>query len=402
MMKQIRTLRVFVSYASEDKESVLTLCQKLSLENIDVWFDAQKILPGQDWESEIRMAIRNSDAVIICVSKGSFEKEGYVQKEIKIALDIADEKPEGTIFIIPAKLENCLVPNALSRWQWVNLYEFDGYLKLTQSLHQRAQRLTVESLSVEKKDIGKRFGGIKFVRVPSGSFLMGNPKNKGWDDESPQRLINIENEFWIGKFPILTFQYLNYLSETKFSYHYKEIKSQKIDNPVVNVSWYDALDYCQWMNKTFRTEFPFGYSCRLPTEAEWEKAARGSDGREWPWGNEFSITCCNTREGGERSPSQPGKFSPSGDSIFGVADMAGNIWEWTLTLWGTNVQLYRYPYNPNDGREDINASKDIYRIVRGGSFFENKDAARCAFRNRYLPLFRSPHLGFRIVLAFSR
>lgn len=401
MSQQIRSLRVFVSYASEDKESVLNLCNKLALENIDVWFDIQKILPGQDWEHEIHEAIRESDAIIICLSRKSIEKEGYVQKEIKIALSLADKKPEQTIFIIPAKLEDCQVPSALGQVQWVNLYESEGYLKLTQALLQRAQQLAIKNFFVEKKEF-VRFGGVKFVKVPSGNFLMGSPKNKGWEDETPQHVVNINNEFWIGKFPILVFQYLNYLSETKFSYRYKEIKPQKIDCPVTNVSWYDALDYCQWMNKTFRVEFPFGYSCRLPTEAEWELAARGFDGREWPWGNEFSITCCSTREGGEDSPLQPGKFSPSGDSIFGAADMAGNTWEWTSTLWGSSTQLYRYPYNPRDGRENINASKDIYRVVRGGSFYENKDAARCAFRNPYLPLFRSRLLGFRIVLALSK
>jgi formylglycine-generating enzyme required for sulfatase activity len=228
---------------------------------------------------------------------------------------------------------------------------------------------------------------------------MGTPMNMGWDDETPQHFVNINYDFWIGRYPVRVFQYLNYLSEVELVYNNQEFKSEQLDFPITRTNWYDALKYCQWLNKSFRSQFPFGYICRLPTEAEWEKSARGFDGRIWPWGNDFSITCCNTKEGGEKSPSTPGKYSPNGDSPFGVADMAGNVWEWTSTLWGTNNRLYTYPYDPNDGRETIDVPKENYRVIRGGSFYEDKELARCAYRHQYLPLLRSRILGFRVVLA---
>jgi hypothetical protein len=98
------------------------------------WFDEEDILPGQDWELAIRKAIRASDVVLVCLSRTSVSKIGYLQKEIKQILDVADEQPEGTIFLIPTRLEPCDVPERLRRWQWVDLYEDAGYPRLLRAL----------------------------------------------------------------------------------------------------------------------------------------------------------------------------------------------------------------------------------------------------------------------------
>ena len=103
-------LKVFLCYASDDKAVAVSLYRSLSNEGVDVWFDEEKLLPGQDWDFEISNAIRGSHAVIVCLTKNSVSKEGYVQKEIKRALDFADEKPEETIFVIPIKFDNCDIP----------------------------------------------------------------------------------------------------------------------------------------------------------------------------------------------------------------------------------------------------------------------------------------------------
>jgi S-DNA-T family DNA segregation ATPase FtsK/SpoIIIE len=145
-----RPIRVFLCHASNDKPSVRRLYNKLAEDKIDVWFDDEKLLPGQDWDVEIQKAVRISDVVIICLSNKSVTKEGYVQKEIKIALDVADEKPEGTIFIIPVRLEECNVPDRLKRWQWIDLFsqitdvDNNKLKKLTRSLELRAGQLNVK------------------------------------------------------------------------------------------------------------------------------------------------------------------------------------------------------------------------------------------------------------------
>jgi Tol biopolymer transport system component/outer membrane protein assembly factor BamD (BamD/ComL family) len=121
---------------------------------VDAWLDQEKLLPGQDWRLEIPRAVREADVVVVCLSKKSITKEGYVQKEIKFALDIAEEKPEGTIFLIPARLEDCVVPERLSRWQWVDLYEENGFIRLLRSLKLRADAVgaTIEPTSYVDSD----------------------------------------------------------------------------------------------------------------------------------------------------------------------------------------------------------------------------------------------------------
>ena len=130
----LRRLRVFLCHSSGDKPIVRELYRRLRDDGIDPWLDEEDILPGQDWALEIPKAVRASDVVIICLSRVATTKAGYVQKEIKAALDIADEQPEGAIFLIPVKLEECDVPIRLQRLQWVNYYEESGYGRLLRSL----------------------------------------------------------------------------------------------------------------------------------------------------------------------------------------------------------------------------------------------------------------------------
>lgn len=136
-----RTLRVFLCHASTDKAAVRELYRKLKSSVVDPWLDDEKLLPGQDWNLEISRAIRQSDAVLVCLSRGSVTKAGYVQKEIRDALDIADQQPEGAIFLIPVRLEDCEVPEPLRRWQWVNLFDSEGYQRLSRALTARGESL---------------------------------------------------------------------------------------------------------------------------------------------------------------------------------------------------------------------------------------------------------------------
>jgi len=149
-----RPLKVFLCHASGDKPAVRDLYKRLIAEGVDAWLDQEKLLPGQNWRVEIPRAVREADVVVICLSNKSITKEGYIQKEIKFALDSADEKPEGTIFLIPARLEECAVPEQLGHWQWVDLFEENGFVRLLRSLKLRANRVgaTIEPLGYESED----------------------------------------------------------------------------------------------------------------------------------------------------------------------------------------------------------------------------------------------------------
>lgn len=135
-------LRIFLCHASNDKPTVRELYRRLRVDGFEPWLDEEDIFPGQKWQIEIPKAVRKSDVVLVCLSQHSISKAGYVQKEIKFALDVADEQPEGTIFLIPLRLEACEVPERLSDMQWVNLYDEDGYARLLRALHKRAAELT--------------------------------------------------------------------------------------------------------------------------------------------------------------------------------------------------------------------------------------------------------------------
>jgi hypothetical protein len=131
-------LRAFLCHSAHDKPAIRSLCKKLKEDNIDAWLDEERILPGQYWEAEITRAMRSCDVVIACLSRKSVNKAGYVQKEIKYAVELAFEQPEDSIFLIPAKLDECDIPGSLSRLQWVNLFADNGYHRLMLALHKRA------------------------------------------------------------------------------------------------------------------------------------------------------------------------------------------------------------------------------------------------------------------------
>ena len=139
---QNRPLRVFFCYAKEDVVAVSKLYRQLKTEGwIDPWLAEKNILPGQDWEFEIRKAIKSSDIVLAFLSNVSILKEGYLHKELKLALDVASEKPEGTIFVIPLKLEDCEIPGSLQKKQWLDYYAVGSYERLLASLQLRAKEL---------------------------------------------------------------------------------------------------------------------------------------------------------------------------------------------------------------------------------------------------------------------
>lgn len=440
-----RPLRVFLCHSSADKPAVRELYKKLRAETwIQPWLDEEELYPGQDWNMEIEKAVETADAIIVCLSKSSITKEGYVQRELRIVLDYADYKPEGTLYLMPVRLEECEPPRRLRPWQYADYFEGNrerGLQRLLVSLKRRADSLGLnvkmpaskkEKPIEEKKPVIKTpdfkqqkkpaevqkpvnkkpkplfvpqistnqkytengflvevLGGIEFVRVPAGNFLMGSTiENKSaYDDERPQHTVDIPYDYWMSRYPV-TNELYNAYAKSKEIKHPVNDWGKKKDHPVVYVHWTDAMAYCEWLNKLLKAELPSGLILRLPTEAEWEKAARGAEGREYPWGNQFDKTKCKT-SGGSTIP--VGLYSPQGDSPYGCADMSGNVWEWTHSL------KKAYPYNFEDGRED----EKVYgaRVLRGGSVFNNQKDVRCANRNDLDFVGYIESVGFRVAAS---
>jgi len=150
-----RSLKVFLCHSSGDKPATRSLYFQLRSAAVYIvpWLDKENLLPGQRWEYEISLAVRGSDIVLVCVSNNSIRKTGYVQKEIKDALDVADRQPEGTIFLIPVKLEECQIPDRLSHLHYVNLFEKGGFDTLMRSLALRAREL---GINVARENVARQ------------------------------------------------------------------------------------------------------------------------------------------------------------------------------------------------------------------------------------------------------
>lgn len=148
-MMKFHPLKIFLSYASSDRSQVQKLYEHLVGLETDPWLDVENLLPGQDWKMEIQKALDDADVILLCLSKQSVSKEGYVQKEMRLALDRGLEMPEGEIFLIPARLEECELPFRLRDYQWVDLFTEGGVRKLIKSLNLRAERVGAKSLSVD-------------------------------------------------------------------------------------------------------------------------------------------------------------------------------------------------------------------------------------------------------------
>jgi hypothetical protein len=146
-----RPLKVFLCHAHADRDPVRGLYSRLTQDGVDAWLDKAKLLPGQDWELEIRKAVREADVVVVCLSK-QFNQAGFRQKEVRLSLDTAMEKPEGEIFIIPARLEECDNLESLRKWHWVDLFEDDGYEMLMRAFRTRADKIGA-TLQVSKSTV---------------------------------------------------------------------------------------------------------------------------------------------------------------------------------------------------------------------------------------------------------
>jgi formylglycine-generating enzyme required for sulfatase activity len=398
-------LRVFLCHSSNDKPTVRELYQKLCNESwLKPWLDEEELYPGQDWNLEIEKAVESADAILVFLSKNSITKEGYVQREIRIALDYADYKPEGTLFIIPVRLEECTPPKRLVRWQYADYFEGQrgrAFERLLISLKRRAETLglgfeeSVQSgmptLDKIRKNKITFSSGMEFVYVSAGGFLMGSKDDNklAADDERPQHIVDIPYDYWVARYPITNEQYNLFVEASRrehpiFGWEYKK------DHPVVYIGWKDAIEYVRWMNNFLRKEIPSGLVSRLPTEKEWEKASRGVDGREYPWGNEFDKNKCNSSESNRADMTPVWFHSPHGDSPYGCSDMVGNVWEWTCS-----------EYKKYSREIDVLADNKTLKlsVVRGGSFMNTTNFLRCAARDAIDTKLINDIIGFRVVLA---
>jgi formylglycine-generating enzyme required for sulfatase activity len=266
--------------------------------------------------------------------------------------------------------------------------------------------------------------GMQFCWVPPGPFWMGS--DTLGDEYGPRHLVDLPQGFFIGRYPVTRAQWRAFVAAGGVPDDADSLAGQG-NAPVTFVTWNDAQRFCVWLTQHAAGSLPPGWQVALPTEAEWEKAA-GADaavgepalhswqalravavatharptalGRDWPWGDEADEQHANCRESGVGQTSAVGCFA-QGAAASGAEDIAGNVWEWTCSLWGEDVMTpsFNDPIDPADGaRNDNAAAADVWRHVRGGAWFYPLTFARCAHRDRNHPEAHDPDLGFRVVL----
>ncbi len=264
---------------------------------------------------------------------------------------------------------------------------------------------------------------MEFCYVPAGPFIMGEGDNTHQND-------CLNYGYWLARYPVTVAQFRAFVEASGYQPYDADSLGGLPNHPVIWITWHDALAFCRWLTETWHGQalLPVGWSVTLPSEAEWEKAARGGlekpdqpfiepvhqiagweptvslefnpfSQRRYPWGDEADPNRANYDESGIGSTSAVGCF-PGGTSPYGCEEMSGNAWEWTRSLWGQEAKpTFNYPYDPQDGREDLEAPNEFRRVLRGGSVDDNGRSVRCAVRGRFNPGSGNWFSGFRVVLS---
>ncbi len=370
-------MRVFISYAREDKAMAQRLYDDLKKNGVAPWLDVEALLPGQNWKLEIGTAIRNCDYFLALLSSQSVSKQGYVQKELKTALDILGECPKSKIFIIPVRIDDCQpIDEELKELHWLDLFSsYDrGLAKILQVL--KPGKKSETGLIVPDPLLGTK---NQLVRIPGGTFQMG-------DKDTGQFQVTIK-DFRMDMVPVTQALYRQVTGENPGRF-------KGDDRPVENVSWLDVVGFCNRLSEKMDLEPAYKIvgeqvewlkeknGFRLPTEAEWEYACRaGTFGDRY--GPIDEIAWYDENSG--HSTQGVGRKKPNG---FGLYDMLGNVWEWVWDWYD------KYPSGPVDNPSG--PARGSFRVRRGGGWGSVARYCRSAVRGGDDPGDRSGDLGVRL------
>lgn len=243
------------------------------------------------------------------------------------------------------------------------------------------------------------------AHIPAGTFSMGSNTHP-----NSQAIHTVSTEaFQIGVFPVVNAHYLDFNQATSRPWHSPSANMpETLNHPATDLTWHDANAYCIWLTSRWHQSGTISQDerVRLPTEAEWERAARGdqvekdSSKSTYPWGGAWQFDASNSEEAGLNAPCAVGLF-PGYGSQFGCRDMVGQVWKWCSTLWGEDMctRSFSYPYLGDDGREATEAPPTVRRVLRGGCFSSGALKATCAYRGSLEPAGYWRGNGFRIVVA---
>ena len=391
-------MRIFLSYASQDRPSAEAINRALLEQGHDVFFDREDLPPGEEFHTRIRRAIEKADLFVFLVSEDAIDSGSYTLNELEIA-EKSLKRASGRL--LPVLLQPTAIERLPALVKSVTVLDSPG--NVPAAVADAVHRIALD----RRRSLLWRVGGgiaaavlvaaiVWFVRstgapaseitgqdgapailVPAGNFTMGD------DEESPRREVYLD-AFYIDRYEVTTGRYARFLAATGSARPpdgWEALDLNRDDDlPVVGVDWNDAAAYCQWAGR------------RLPTESEWEKAARGSDGRRYPWGDasptldlaNYQNASPDAYDGGLAKVGR----HPAGLSPYGVHDLAGNASEWVSDWYSDSFPVgdVRNPKGPEAGTE---------RVIRGSGRFDPAERLVATKRYHGTPDLRAEDIGFR-------
>ncbi|MDQ1353295.1 MAG: hypothetical protein QG657_3601 [Acidobacteriota bacterium] len=402
--------RVFLCHASEDKAFASALHVHLKAAGLDPWLDKEKLRGGDLWDDMIQMVIKKEiDYFLVLQSKSLKKVEGYVHKEIYEARERQKAFRPGYCFIIPLIIDESGILEELEAFHAISIdseYKIEELIRVIESDYKKRgesfervetpppadeEPIFVRGLKLKGWDVKKNESDcweafyktydLTMIYIPPGKFIMG--ADDGKDFEKPPHEVNLDG-YWMGKYEVTFVQYDRYCAET--GKKKPDDKGWGRENrPVIHISWDDAVVYCDWLSQKT------GLTFKLPTEAQWEKAARGTGGLVYPWGNEFDKNKCNSAESGLKMTSLVELYL-AGKSPYGCMDMAGNVWEWCADWYDKDY------YKISPAKNPMGPAHGSVRVRRGGSCVNAVWFCRAVSRNGSSPAHRADHIGFRLMM----
>lgn len=391
-------MKIFLSYASQDRPVADQINRALLEQGHDVFFDRDDLPPGDGFHARIRRAIEGTDLFIFLVSASALDPGSYTLNELEIA-ERQLKQPTGRL--LPVLLHATSIQNLPAFLSSVTLLDSPGNVvaatadavhRITRQRQRKRLRviggLVAVAALVAAVVWSARSGGAPTpettgtdgaprLLVPAGTFVMGDA------DAPPRRELYLD-AFHIDKYEVTTARYAKFLAAHKGATPpdgWPDLELSRVaDMPVVNVTWNDASAYCAWAG------------ARLPTDAEWEKSARGSDERPYPWGTAAPDLDRANYENASPVAYDGGLATvgshPAGRSPFGVDDLAGNANEWVADWFADTLPA-------TTARNPVGPATGTMRVIRGGGRLEERNGIASTKRFAAPPELRRPDVGFR-------
>ena len=457
-------MQVFLAHANEDKTAVLDLYDHLQQQGYTPWLDKKDLIPGQNWKEEIPKAIRASDIVIACLSARSVNKRGYVQQEFKLALMEYAQRPPGTIYFIPLKLDPCEMPDlqqaeygvSLRDLHWLDYWEEDGFEQLVRAIEFQRGKLgltepqselvpepepmpnlvSFEVVTVNpqgqiiqrqqrqaehrSEDLGEGVL-LELAKIPTGTFWMSSPvgeEGRDWYQNFNASLVNVESpqhqvtvpSFWMGKYPVTQAQWQRVASFPQVERELNPAPAyfKGANRPVEQVSWWEAIEFCARLSRHTRQDY------RLPSEAEWEYACRAGTSTPFNFGETITTDLANYRgtDWTFREKTYSGSYSLGPHGIYRketteVGRFSPNgcgLHDMHGNVWEWCLDHWHNDYQgaPTDGSAWLSENDNDYHVIRGGSWYDLPWYCRSAYRDFNNPHTRYYYFGLRLSCGLPR